>query len=571
MPSAQLFPHHSSTAPPPNYYSVRAAYIKYFNDRVREGTVRPLIPHYHLAGMLLLLGYLCIPHTTRPWLYKARWGVLAWITWWSWKTAWETSSQSAGVSLVTSLVSAWGWVMSCLWLVLRRPQFDAKRVQRRPKRAASTVADVLNGKPIPNRDPASGAEVSEQDGMFHGNTSHASDEKSTTKRRSQNANPTLGSSASDQSDEQVRAQKAVPTEEYFWQPYPDTFKQRFEWVTDLLVNFRGPGWNWAISTLPSPPLAITNQVGEFDKASARTGRSRTGLQRFDTRKEVFNFYVPRFLAHYFLTDFIKTVMMQDPYFLFGPTTYALPPFLASLSPTSLLIFREVLSAGGIIIIISMAFQLAPLCCVLLLGPGVLGQRGEPWYYATSWGSFSNILEKGLAGLWGGWWHQTFRFCFSAPTLFLIENNYISAHSKYKAPISGFFAFGISGLLHSAGSVSQIAHTKPLNNMVFFLLQAFGIFLQTTLCSLFRRQIKALPKPVRQAGNVVFCFSWLLSTGWLLTDDFARGGVWLVEPIPISLLRGLGFGVEGDRWWTWKDMGSGWYSGQHFYESGFAFF
>jgi hypothetical protein len=54
------------------------------------------------------------------------------------------------------------------------------------------------------------------------------------------------------------------------------------------------------------------------------------------------------------------------------------------------------------------------------------------------------------------------------------------------------------------------------------------------------------------------------------DDFARGGVWLFEPIPVSPLRGLGFGQEGDRWWCWGHIGVGWYTGKHWWESGIAF-
>ncbi|EPE28134.1 hypothetical protein GLAREA_04925 [Glarea lozoyensis ATCC 20868] len=570
MPSAQLFPHLSSTGAPPLYYDVRAAYIKYFHDRVKEGSVRPLVPHYHLGGMFLLLAYLSIPHTTRPWLYKARWVVLAIITWHSWKTAWETSSQSAGVALVASLVSAWSWVMGCVWLVFCRPQFEAKRVEKRIIRAPATEKKESEEQNISNADFAS-----EADGVGHEISSNVAAGNqangiSTIKHRSKKLHRQNGHSDPEVKGE-VYENTVVSSKEYFWQTYPDTFGERLNWATDLLVNFRGPGWNWAIPTLPSPPISITEQVGEFDKESARTAISTTGVRRFDTREEVFRFYVPRFIAYYFIADFIKVLMMKDPYFLFGPTTYALPPYLASLSPVSLLLFRETLSGAGIVILIEMAFQQAPLGFCLFLGPRVLGQRADPWYYATSWGSFSNILDKGLAGLWGRWWHQTFRFCFSAPTQFFIRNNYVSAHSKYAKLVGGLFAFGISGLLHSAGSVSQIAHTKPLNSMLFFMMQALGISLQTTFCGVFKSSIASLPKTMRRTGNFAFVMTWLLSTGWLLADDFARGGVWLVEPLPISPLRGLGFGVEGDSWWAWSEMGSGWYSGNHWWESGLALF
>lgn len=520
--------------------------------------------------MFLLLAYLSIPHTTRPWLYKARWVVLAIITWHSWKTVWETSSQSAGVALVASLVSAWSWVMSCNWLVFCRPQFEAKRVQRRSVGKLLAEKGSSEGQKIFNGDFAPEADRVGRGASSNAAAGKQANGKSTIKYRTRRLHHQNGNSKSEVKGE-VYENVILPSEEYFWQTYPDSFGERLNWATDLLVNFRGPGWNWAIPTLPSPPICITEQVGEFDKESARTGISNTGVQRFNTRREVFNFFVPRFITYYFVADFIKVIMMKDPYFLFGPNTYALPPFLASLSPVSLLLFRETLSGAGIIVLIEMAFQQAPLVFCLNLGPGVLGQRADPWYYATSWGSFSNILDKGLAGLWGKWWHQTFRFCFSAPTQFFIRNNYVSANSEYAKLIGGLFAFGISGLLHSAGSVSQIAHTKPLNSTIFFMLQALGISLQTTFCGVFKSSIISLPRIMRRAGNLIFVVTWLLSTGWLLADDFARGGVWLVEPLPISPLRGLGFGVEGDTWWAWSDMGSGWYSGNHWWESGLALF
>lgn len=48
------------------------------------------------------------------------------------------------------------------------------------------------------------------------------------------------------------------------------------------------------------------------------------------------------------------------------------------------------------------------------------------------------------------------------------------------------------------------------------------------------------------GNWVGTVGWLYLTGPLLADDFARCGIWLFEPVPVSIVRG---GL-GERWWCW---------------------
>lgn len=49
-------------------------------------------------------------------------------------------------------------------------------------------------------------------------------------------------------------------------------------------------------------------------------------------------------------------------------------------------------------------------------------------------------------------------------------------------------------------------------------------------------------------RLVYVHVWFYHTAPLLMDDFARGGLWLYEPAPISPLRALGLGVRGDGWW-----------------------
>ncbi|KAH7418602.1 membrane bound O-acyl transferase family-domain-containing protein [Cadophora sp. MPI-SDFR-AT-0126] len=542
-----LFPHLTSTSSRPSHRVVTTTYRASFNTLVQEGKLRPLVLPYHLYGCILLFLYLCIPHTQSPALYAARWPVLGLILAFQWKTLWEATSMSMATGYAAGLVAAWGAVWSVTWLVFYRPQFDAKRVERRTRSGTGPVSGL--GK-------QSNGDARQGNGSATGYTNGSAE----LKYRGKEDIETNG-----------KLDKDAGAMEYYWQSYPDNFLDRFTWTSDLLMNFRGPGWNWAIPPLPPLPPFIQTQLGEEVTPRSISGKSSTGLQRYDTRASLARARLPTFIAGYFLLDILKVLMMKDPYYIFGPTSYALPPHLSRfrVSPLTLRFIRQALSSIAIFTSLEMTFLLAPLIASLLLGPSVLGLRGEPYYYPTIWGSFSNITSKGLNGVWGGWWHQIFRFIFSAPSNYLINNGYVKAGSPVAKFLALVFAFGISGILHAAGSISQFPATHPTHAPIFFMLQALGILLQMSICSLFYAQIKRFPRVIRQTGNFAFVFIWLFYTGWWLTDDFARGGIWLYEPIPVSVLRGLGFGDEGDGWWCWEHLGIGWYSGKHWWESGIA--
>lgn len=483
---------------------------------------------------------------------------------------------SMAFGYVAGLISVWGAVCSATWLVWCRPQFDAKRVERRRVQRKTVTG---NGAENLDLSMANGGTIG------RGKQTHTNWEAHGEPNRNANMLQRIlvnGNAKGKETEDFTKAnghaknvasgikrevQGASADWEYYWQPYPDTFGERFGWVMDLLINFRGPGWNWAIPPLPPLPPSIKLALAEpVDEASV-SGVSHVGLIRIDTRRELFNTHIPRFTIGYFLLDVLKVVMMKDPYFIFGPNTYALPAHLATLSHFQLQMFRTFLNCSAIIVSLEMVFSFAPIVGSLLLGPRSLGLRGEPYYYATTWGSVSNITNKGLNGLWGGWWHQIFRHIFAAPTNYLVASGYVKVGSLEAKLVALLFAFSISSFLHIGGSISQFPRTHPWHPPFFFVLQALGILIQMAMCSCLYSYIKMLPNFVRQAGNFAFTFTWLFYTSWWLTDDFARGGIWLYEPIPISPLRGFGFGDKGDGWWCWEHIGVGWYSGKHWWECG----
>lgn len=127
-------------------------------------------------------------------------------------------------------------------------------------------------------------------------------------------------------------------------------------------------------------------------------------------------------------------------------------------------------------------------------------------------------------------------------------------------IQALVAFSVSGFIHACGSYTQMAPTRPLSGpFFFFILQAVGIILQRLLVRsvlpvTFHFPLSRLPRWLRRTSNFLFVAVWVLITGPLMAEDFARGGIWHFEPVPISPLRwvlGL-WAVEsvGD-WWCWR--------------------
>jgi hypothetical protein len=106
-----------------------------------------------------------------------------------------------------------------------------------------------------------------------------------------------------------------------------------------------------------------------------------------------------------------------------------------------------------------------------------------------------------------------------------------------------------------------------------MLQAFGIFLEVVISAALRRTgvQKSVPQWAIRTWTFIYVHLWFYNTAHLLCNDFALGGVWLFEPIPVSLFRGLGFGAaKQDGWWCWAGQVLRWHIGKHWWQSGLAF-
>ncbi|KAJ5317957.1 hypothetical protein PENANT_c004G09584 [Penicillium antarcticum] len=352
---------------------------------------------------------------------------------------------------------------------------------------------------------------------------------------------------------------------FVWQSYPKKLGHRLDWSAGLLFNLRGPEWNWRGPHLGPLPRSVHTQLHPgFSCAKFKAQDDATYISGKERLQAAFR----TFLKYYLVLDLLKVFMMRDPYFLGIASVNSPPPFPFSyltIHPFLVHFYRLFLSAFGVFAALEFVTALSPIFFLglALAFPNAARKLtaaplGAPWVYADTFGPFLEpICDHGLAGCWGRWWHQLFRFGFTATAHWILSflPVKLSSNSQVRRVTFTVVAFSVSGFVHACGSFTQFTETKPASGpFLFFSLQSVGILGE----QLFKRSIYPMlplahtPRWLRRTANLVFVFCWLFYSGIFVADDFARGGLWLMEPVPFSLLRGLGIGSQDHGWWCWTE-------------------
>ncbi|KAK7524130.1 membrane bound O-acyl transferase family-domain-containing protein [Phyllosticta citriasiana] len=531
--------------------ALRLLHAKY-DDGIGSGLYIPFTYPWVTFGAFLCFLYLLVPHNHSNFLKFMRYPIWLLNASLSFYLILYSRARNSAPSFAVGLVAAWSLIWTATLMIFNDAQTDFKRIER-SEGAHRRSKSFGNGALHKKDDDAPKADLR--------------DDVDTTSELNGHASGSPAYSGN-----------------YSWQSYPIApFIERLDWVTDLFCNFRGMGWNWRISTIPPPPPWIQEQIDKDSSEPVRPAKpTRLGLdgtRRYDNRGERLRQALLNFVKGYLAIDLLKVTITLDPYYwgrIDAPGPSFLPEFIR-VSPVLTKAYRLTVCLYAIKTALTWFFDMAPIFFVGLLGSDLIGARGEPWLYPDAFGSFSNVLDKGLAGWWGGWWHQSFRFAFEAPAKKLIDAYGWNPKSTSAKLLHLVVAFTLSGFLHAAGSYTQIGDTNPLSGpFLFFELQTFGIIFQMLLIRLLRGAgiVQKSPKIIRRLGNFVYVHVWFYYTAPLLCDDFSRGGIWLFEPMPISPLRALGFGPEGASWWCWTHQEDSWFfkwhRGKHWWQSGIAF-
>ncbi|KAL4800988.1 membrane bound O-acyl transferase family-domain-containing protein [Aspergillus venezuelensis] len=366
------------------------------------------------------------------------------------------------------------------------------------------------------------------------------------------------------SNKQKAAGSLKNGETLIWRSYPQTIGHRLGWTVALFLNMRGPDFSFRLSSLdPLPAHLDAKRQPEDEKPICPQATTRIWTA------------IKRFVFAYLVIDVLKTILIWDPYF-FGDLSAEPPSPLDQLSfaPGAIRFYRTLVSGTGVYFALLFVTALNP---IFFLGLSTAFPNAcrkitatpfdAPWLYADQFGSFSVILDEGLAGAWGKWWHQIFRFGFVSTAKWIISflPQSISSKRSVRRSIMTFVAFGISGLIHGTGSYTQIGDTHPISGpFAFFALQAVGVLIQETWNRTVLGWLDSsgvpLPRWLRRLSNLLFVLVWLSFSGRRIADDFALGGLWLTEPLPFSPIRGLmgrGWNSWTSPWFEYVDDGTYW--------------
>lgn len=513
---------------PQNRYDVLYKNQKKYLDGIENGDFVPFTYPMFTFGALVLLLYFLTPQLhSRVGRYAAFALSAAWHVYLIRNCRAWGPSMGYGIGIV----SAWGILWAAVLLVFNDAVKDWKRVKRE--------VIVNKGRPEQGATAAVAAGIVSQDSA-----------DAVLQRRSGKL------------DAMLVPREITTTESilYKWQAYPmSPFSERLEWCLDLLTNFRGIGWSWKASGMPSRSSAVeaalNPAVGDGVKAED-IHVTRSGVKRYDDFRALILHNAWLALKGYLTIDLIKTMMSHDPYF-WGLVDQPAPAYLPTVIRHSALLTRlyRLLASMTIMWIgLRSVYTIAPLVFVGAMGPDLLGSNGEAWMYPDHYGSYSSVFDRGLAGWWGTWWHQVFRFAFQEGGRWLSEDVLgMKQKSFARTMVQTLAAFSISGLLHASGSSTMLGDTKPWRNaFLFFLLQPVGLLIEMGWRGMLRRAgvTNAIPRWLARACNFTYVHVWFAMTAPLFTDDFARGGIWHWEPLVFSPHRGLGFGAEGDGFYCW---------------------
>lgn len=336
-----------------------------------------------------------------------------------------------------------------------------------------------------------------------------------------------------------------------WQSMPNTAYKRLFWILDLLGSLRALHWSCGESQHPIP-------IGAYKKRLKNT----TSIQE--------NFGKLLFVS--LCIDCLKEVIALDPYF-WGFTEHDPPDYIKRILPVGDFIqaYRMLVAFAVLYIAIEFVSVVAVLLFVNVLGPSLAGTWGNEWAYSPQYGSFDAVCTRGLQGWWGTWWHQMFRLTLTPPANAIINTLHVPREGMIASTLRLVIPFLISGAIHASGSYTMWGNTRPINSFLFFVLQPVGIAVQIIGSWSLSRLVllDKVPRQVRQATNIAFTAVWLLKTFPLLADDFARGGLWLTEPFPISMFQMLGLGSEARSHNLWLDCGLHVHSGPRRWQVGMA--
>ena len=321
--------------------------------------------------------------------------------------------------------------------------------------------------------------------------------------------------------------------------YPRTLAKRIPWVLTLLVSLRLTGWK------------IGDPSHDRRQPPARISRSAYFMRAINVA-----------VRSYLLLDAAAFYVQTDPYFTtsgmgvdhpFPPPSAETPSWIVMLRLLPPRLVRCSMIAAQSYGAVTNMFYPPLTLMVGLSAIGILPYEWSPHAWPLPFGQFSAIPERGLRGLWGGWWHGVNRQVTATPGRWLAEVLGIRTKSLTGYALLTISAFFFSGVLHMGLVPPEPQASQMSVGWIrlyvggFFWAQILAFGLELAASKLFAHFIpQALHWSVTKVLVTAWTAAWLCLSLPLLAVAFQELRYWHIYPVPVSLLQGL----SGKGWWTW---------------------
>ena len=213
------------------------------------------------------------------------------------------------------LAAMWGCIMTVTLLLVKDLKMDFQRLELRPSKDNSSNEEHSNGSAT---------------GMAESSDGQAGELR---KRKDRNDSAAI----KDTKDNKPLSYHLA------WSGCPSSAGHSLDWIIDLVTSFRGVNWNFRNHGLPALPSNMTQQSHSSSTTALREVQ-KTGVRDF--------------LIYYLLTDIVKYLVIQDPYFLgLAPLSTPSPYALLQPHPTLTRFLRLILALSSTHIVLALIFTL----------------------------------------------------------------------------------------------------------------------------------------------------------------------------------------------------------------------
>ncbi|UPX17095.1 uncharacterized protein EKO05_0007471 [Ascochyta rabiei] len=336
------------------------------------------------------------------------------------------------------------------------------------------------------------------------------------------------------SEESKGSEEVVECKSFLLEPYPESFTSRLTWAMQLPQS--RPLHDWIIGNAGHDRRCLL----PFQHPT----RLKFIIDILSRLSPVLSIFLP-----------LSKQLAEDDHYFSDPTFSILGPYPhesnSGSQRRSVAMLRTVLPAV-VLRPLAMAMYayslllglfLPPMLLpVLLNGVGIIPDKWSPHTRRPHFGPFSAIVNYGVRGFWGQWWHQQMRHIVSEPGRWLVTKLRLEDkgwQKTLKYMLICVSAFTLSGITHSGMVPSKPrfasvdANELRLRLASFFWIQPVGIAIELLLLEPALRSLPSWLRWLQAMFRVIWTVVFMCFTCTILVVPFGQLGYWNIIPSSLT--------------------------------------